>query len=269
MSSTKVVANGVDEIVLPTQPVEASAINPENMILFGLPKCGKTGIILDEKTGLKNCLLLDVERGSNHYKGLKLQPPEGYGPVSTFNWMKKVSQTIRDQDRPYDYVAIDTLSYLDELSEWVGTYRYMQRPGNKFNVRDGVTLKPADPGYESVHTLPEGYGYRWSRESMLDMYDQLKGLGRICTIFICHVNDRFVLKEAQEVRVIELSLTGKVKNIVARDVDAIGYVWNDDGQMKISFKGNETKVGGIRGANHIQGYEGPLDWDKVFVKTKK
>jgi hypothetical protein len=259
-----------EDIVLPSKPVKASAINPESMILFGLPKCGKTRTIMDEKTGLKNCLLIDVENGSNHYSGLKMQVPEGYGPVSTFNWLKKVAQTIKDSGKPYDYVAIDTLSYLDEISEWVGTYRYMQRPGNKFNMKDGVPLKPTDPNYESVHTVPEGYGYRWSREAMMDIFSQLKGLGKICTIFICHVADKYVLSKQtnQEVRVIDLSLTGKLRNIIARDVDAIGYVWNEDGQMQISFKGSEEKVGGIRGANHIQGYEGPLEWDKIFIKEK-
>jgi hypothetical protein len=256
-------------IVLPTEPIQATAINPESMILFGLPKCGKTRAIMDKVTGLGNCLLLDIEKGSNHYTGLKMQPPEGYGPVKTYTWLKSVAESIRQSGKPYDYVAIDTLSYLDELSEWVGTYRYMQRPGSKFNLNKETNkfYKPSDPEYESVHTVPEGYGYRWSREALLDIYHELKGLGRMCTIFICHVADKYILSKEknQEVRVIDLSLTGKLRNIIARDVDAIGYVWNEEGELQISFKGNEEKVGGIRGADHIQGYEGKLDWNKIFI----
>lgn len=250
-------------IVLPKKIIPASAVVPESMILFGLAKCGKTTILSE----LSNCLLIDTENGANFVDALKVQPEKDAGPVSKFLWLKKVAQQIKDEGRPYDFVAIDTLSYLDEIAEWVGTFNYMQRKGNKWNVHpNGTLMKPTDEGYESVHMLPEGYGYRWSREAMLDIFDSLKGLGKICTIFICHVADKFVLSKQtnQEVRVIDLSLTGKLRNIIARDVDAIGYVWNDDGTMHISFKGNEEKVGGIRGSKHIQGYEGPLDWKQIF-----
>lgn len=268
-------------IILPTMPIQATAVNPESLVLFGLPKCGKTRAIMDQESGLKNCLLIDVEKGSNHYTGLKLQPPEEYGAVRTFSWLKELATTIKDSGKPYDYVAIDTLSYLDELAETVGTWNYMNSvQGKNFNIaknadgeiikdKDGKSRKifPTEPGFESVHTLPEGYGYRWSREALLDIFKHLKGLGKICTIFICHVADKYIVSKErnQEVRVIDLSLTGKVRNIVSRDVDAIGYVWNEEGTMHISFKGNEERVGGIRGSEHIQGYEGPLEWDKIFV----
>ena len=165
---------------------------------------------------------------------------------------------------------------MDELSEWVGTYNYMHSPqGASFNrekdakgqaIKHGPMLAPDDPSYESVHTIGEGYGYRYSREAMTDLLDECKDLGKICTIFVCHVVDKYVISKQTntEVRSIDLSLTGKVKQIYSRDVDAIGYIWNTSGEANISFKGNEDKVGGMRGNKHIQGYEGPLDWKKIF-----
>lgn len=251
-------------IELPKEIVKATKEVPSSLIFFGLPKCGKT----TELTKLPNCLLIDVERGSDFVDGFKVQPPKDVKPVALFNWVKSVAKKIKDDGRPYDFVGIDTTSFLDEQSEWVGTYNYMQTPqGKNFNrTKDGIMLTPDNPAYESVHSIGEGYGYRYSRAAMTDILDTCKDLGKICTIFVCHVKDKFVVSKQSntEVRSIDLSLTGKVKDIYARDIDAIGYIWNKGGIAHISFKGNEEKIGGMRGNKHLQGYEGPLDWSKIF-----
>lgn len=256
-------------IELPKTIIKAEKLVPENIVMFGLPKCGKTTAL----SKLPNNLIVDAEKGAGYVDAVKIAPPEGLGPVAVFRWLKELAKTIKDEGKPYDFVSIDTLSYLDEISEWVGTYNYMNNTmGKKFNRNvDGSMKKPDDPDYASVNTLPEGYGYRWSREAMLDLFDSLKGTGRISTIFVCHVADKYVVSKQnnQEVRVMDLSLTGKLRNIIARDVDAIGYVWNEEGKMQISFNGNEEKVGGMRGAKHIQGYEGELKWDELFLLKGK
>lgn len=252
-------------IELPKEIVKAEAIVPSSLIIFGLPKCGKTTILSE----LNNNLIIDVEKGAKFVDSFKIAPPADSGPVAKFNWLKEAAQSIRDAGRPYDFVSIDTLSYLDEQSEWVGTYNYMNNAmGKKFNRKeDGSKMKPTDKEYTSVHNLAEGYGYRWSRDAMTDIFDTLKDLGKICTIFVCHVADKYVISKQsdKEVRVMDLSLTGKLKNIIVRDVDAVGYVWNKNGEMQIAFNGNEEKVGGMRGSKHIQGYEGKLDWNKIFL----
>jgi len=256
------------KIELPTTPIKPTKVVPSSLIIFGLPKCGKTTAL----SQLPNNLIIDVERGSDFIEGLKIQPPKDVKPVSLFKWLREVAKEIKNQGRPYDFVSIDTTSYLDEISEWVGTYNYMQTvQGKKFNRRDGVTLKPDDPEYESVHTLAEGYGYRYSRAAMTNLFDEIKDLGKICTIFVCHVKDKFVVSKQSntEVRAMDLSLTGKVRDIYTRDVDAIGYIWNKEGKVNISFRGNEDKIGGMRGDEHIQGYEGILDWNMIFQLDKK
>lgn len=269
---SKTIVETTELLELPTEPQEPLKDVPSSMIMFGLPKCGKTTIL----SKLPGLLDIDVERGSDFVKIMRLQPPKDAKPVAIFNWIKKVSQSIKEAGRPYDFVAIETASFLDELSEWVGTWRYMNSiQGKSFNrvdgKKDGVMLKPTDPDYESVHTLPDGNGYRYSRAVMTELFDMTKDLGKICTIYVCHVTDKYIVSKLTntEVRAIDLSLTGKVKHIYSRDVDAIGYVWNKDGKINISFKGNEEKLGGMRGNNHIQGYEGPLDWDLIFKLNQK
>lgn len=257
------------KIELPKQETKAERVNPYNMVIYGLPKSGKTTAVVE----LPNHLLIDYEEGSKFVNGVKIAPPEGLGPVAKFKWLKDVAAEIRAAGKPYDYVIIDTFSQIDEDSEFTGTFRYMNSvQGKGFNRADkgGVMLKPDDPNYSSVHTLPEGFGYRWSRSEITDMYQTLSGLGKICTIFITHVADKFLASKSSNTEVVTrtLALTGKVKDIIARKVDCIGYLYNEDGKTMISFKGNEDRIGGIR-AKHVVGYEGPLDWSKIFITEEK
>jgi len=253
------------DIELPTQITKAERVNPKTMVIFGLAKCGKT----TELSKLPNNLIIDVEDGTEFVDSLKLKVPKDLGPVGKFAWLNKVAQKIHNDGHPYDYVTIDTFSELDSLAEWNGTFRYMNSSqGVKFN-RDatGKMLPYGHPDYESVQTLPNGYGYRWSRDEIMSMYDVLCNLGKICTIFVCHVADKSIVSKLtnQEVVTRDISLVGKTRDILARKVDAIGYLYNEEGKAMISFKGNEEKIGGNR-AKHLAGYDGPLDWNKIFIK---
>lgn len=250
-------------IVLPTSISKPKTVNPRTMVLYGKPKVGKT----TAAAKLPNCLLVDVEKGSDFIEGMIITPTK-HTPVAKFNWLRELARTIREQGHPYDYVVIDTLSQLDMDAEWVGTYNYMNSiMGKKFNRdQNGEIIKPTDPNYESVVTLPNGAGYRYTRDAIMGMYDELKDLGKICTIFICHVADKMVgEKNGELVMVKDLALVGKTRDIIPRLCDAIGNVWNEDGKMMVSFIGNNEKIGGIR-SPHLLGYKGELDWEKIFVK---
>jgi len=256
-------------IVLPTVATPIQSVNPKNLLLFGLQKCGKTTAL----SKLKGCLIIDTEvEGTEFVEALRLKVPMNAGPVTKMTWLKDVAKAIRAAGCPYDYVAIDTLTEVDEWAEWSGTMAYMNSiAGKNFNRNPatGVMLPPTDVNYESVHTLPNGYGYRWSRQEMTEIYELFQSIGKVCTIFVCHVMDKNVVSKLtnSEVKTMDISLTGKVRDIIGRRVTGIGYVYNKGGELMISFKGNEDKVGGIR-SEHIRGYEGVLDWDKIFIKEE-
>jgi AAA domain len=252
-----------ESLVLPQKASKPEAVNLRTMIISGLPKSGKTTAVAK----LPNSLIIDTENGTDFVECMKLKFPEGVGPVGKFKWLREVAAKIKEEGRPYDYVIVDTLSELDVLAEWEGTWKYMNSMQGKAFNRDGNGnhLKPSDPNYESVLTLGQGYGYRYTREAILGIFDTLKDLGKICTIFICHVADKMISKGAsEEVMVKDLALVGKTRDILPRTVDATATVWNDEGKMMISFKGNERKIGGVR-AKHLVGYEGELIWDKIFI----
>ncbi len=256
---------------LPTQKTKPT-VNMETCILYGLPKCGKTTLL----SKLENCLIIDTENGSNKIQGLIKKLPENMGPVGRMKWLEDFADYLIAQGKPYDYVAIDTFSEVNDMAEWSGTYRYMNSSqGQKFNrekdqygdpIKKGPMLKPSDPDYESVHTIGEGFGYRWSREDTLRVFDKFSKVAKKCVFFVCHVEDKFLAqKEAGQVVPRQLALTGKLRDILPRKVDAIGYVYNDEGVIKINFTGNEERVGGNR-CPHLQGYNDVADWTKIFIE---
>lgn len=251
-----------NDFELPTG-LSTPEINMESCILYGLPKCGKTTLL----STLPNCLIIDTEDGTNKVAALVKKVPDDRGPVGKMKWLEDFADYLITQGKPYDYIAIDTLSEVNEWAEWSGTYRYMNTTqGQNFNRRDdGTMLNPKDPDYESVHSMGKGYGYRWSREDTQRVFDKFKRAANKCAFFVCHVEDKF-LAENEKATVIpkQLALTGKLRDILPRKVDAIGYVYNDEGVIKINFTGNEERVGGNR-CLHLQGYNDVADWNKIFI----
>jgi len=250
--------------LLPKEAKKGVNKNIKTLVLFGMPKVGKTTSLAK----LKNCLIIDTEKGTDFIEGAFVVNVPDEGPLAKWRFLKDLAEEIKSQNYPYDYVVIDTFSELDEISEWVGTANYMMSPqGKRFNREsDEVTIiKKGDPRFESVHSIGQGYGYKYSREAILDMFDTLKNLGKICTIFVCHVTDKTIaVNGSSVVNGKDLALTGKVKDIIPRKVDAVACMYQENNELKISFVGSEHKVGGVR-VKHLTGYEGPLDWEKIFI----
>ena len=255
-------------------PTELSTPDQDmhSCILYGLPKCGKTTIL----SQLEGCLIIDTEEGSDKVSGLIKKVPSNLGPVSKMQWLDKFADELIKAGKPYDYVALDTMSEVNDWAEWSGTYRYCNSiMGKSFNreldplgkpIKGGPILPPTDDNYESVHNLAEGYGYRWSREDTMRMFEKYLRVAKKCVFYVCHVEDKYIAaKEAIDTVVPkQLALTGKLRNILPRKVDAIGYISNDEGIIKVNFTGNEERVGGNR-CEHLRGYNGILDWGKIFL----
>ena len=130
--------------------------SPVIQILYGSPKSGKTTII----SQLKNHLILELEPGGANYISGRIQQ---INKPSEFN--EVLDLIMKSETLVADYLIIDTITKLDEWSEIVGTYAYMSKSqGQSFNkvglLKTGKMIMHNEKEYDTIHTLPNGFGYQ-------------------------------------------------------------------------------------------------------------
>jgi hypothetical protein len=94
----------MSEIILPTKKTAPTAVSPENLMIFSKPKVGKTSLL----AALDDCLLLDLESGSKYIEAMRMEATDIAG-------IKAIGEAIKAQNNPYKYVAIDTVTKLEDL----------------------------------------------------------------------------------------------------------------------------------------------------------
>ena len=227
--------------------------NPRIQLLYSTPKTGKTTIV----SKLPNHLIVELEPAGADYVEGRIQ---NINKASEFNEFLDLIKNSKE--KVCDYLVIDTVTKLDEWSEIVGTYEYMGKPqGKKFNREGesefGKPIYHTDKRFESVHTLGQGFGYKYSRDVMIEWYDKLQDLITLnkvsYIILLAHVKDKLIeSKNGDTVEHIDINLTGKVKAIYTSRVDAVGHMYREQNKAYISYTNDAKIVCGGR-CSHLEG----------------
>lgn len=240
---------------LPKQAAPPTTVDPRVLILYGAPKVGKT-TVLAQLSQQHNCLIVDLEDGTDYLTAMRIK-------VHNMAELEAVAQRLREDlakyGKPtYDFVAIDTVSAMEDWAELRGTERYKANP-------TGKNFKGA-----SVLELPHGHGYLWLRLAFQELLGMFSGTSKRL-ILVCHLRDKFLDKGGQEVAVKDLELTGKIRSITASKADAIGYMFRDatrnQGALMVSFQTLEQVSCGSR-CDHLKGQVFPFDWKKIYTELK-
>lgn len=142
--------------ILPLEVVGPETLSPKNLIIFSKPKVGKTELV----SKLDKCLILDFEKGSSFISGYKIQ-------IESVDHLKKVGAEIKkyreDNGKyPYNYVAIDTTTSLEEMGSVYGEQLYSKTIPGKNWFKKGPDGKLAEDAgkrkYGSLTGMPEGAG---------------------------------------------------------------------------------------------------------------
>jgi hypothetical protein len=229
---------------LPKTKVKATRKSPKNMIIYGAPKIGKTTVL----SQLDDCLILDLEEGSDMVDALKVK-------VKSLKELGEAGKAIHEAKKPYKYVAIDTISKLEEWCEADAKVLYMQTPMGK-------NFEQKNPG-ASVLSLPNGAGYLYLRIAYKKWIDRLNTLADHI-ILVGHLKDKMLEKKGKEVAVKDLDLTGKIKQITCANADAVGYLYREDEKTMVSFDSMDDITAGSR-CDHLKGKTMPLEWSKIFI----
>jgi hypothetical protein len=247
-------------INLPTGKAPAVTASPSNLIIFSKPKTGKTTLIAE----LDNCLLLDLENGSNYVSAMKIQ-------ANSIADIKEIGTAIFADNKPYDYIAVDTITKLEDICIPYAEELYSKTPMGKnwFNPENGGKLK-----YGNILGLPEGAGYFWTRQAFTKVIDYILTWAPY-VIFVGHVKDTQLEKTGGTFNAMDLDLTGKLKRITTSNSDAIGYLYRKGNKNILSFKTNDEISCGAR-PEHLRNEEIVISevdengeytthWDKVFI----
>lgn len=187
-------------IELPTKKVPAESQDPKYLILFGLPKVGKTTIL----STLENNLILDFENGSTYVDALKIK-------IGSLKELKDVCKAIKEAGCPYRYITIDTITSVEEMAKPLALQLYL-------NTVQGSTFTG-----KNVLDAPMGAGYAKVREAIEMIIDMVAKCAP--NIIICgHVKDA-ALTEGATNNVRTLDLTGKTSRILSAKSDAIGLIY--------------------------------------------
>ena len=231
-------------ITLPKEKVKASRKSPKNMVIYGPPKIGKTTAL----SQLDDCLIIDLEDGSDMVDALKVK-------VNDLAELTEVGKAIMKDGKSYKYIAIDTITKLEEWCEEDAKRIYMATPMGK-------NFEQKNPG-ASVLSLPNGAGYLYLRIAYKKWIDRLNKLADH-VILVGHLKDKMLEKKGKEVAAKDLDLTGKIKSITCANADAIGYIYREDDQTMISFNSMDDVTAGSR-CDHLKGETMPLNWSNIFI----
>ena len=253
-------------IVLPKEKIKATRTNPKTMVLFSLPKSGKTTAV----AALDNCLIIDLEEGSDFVDAMKIDVvkqarQKNVLPIDVlYDVITSIEKENKEKgDYVYKYIAVDTVTALEDIVLPLANKIYKSTPMGRTWIGDDVT------------TLPSGAGYRYTRMALSKTLNRLEELCDTL-IILGHVKDKMVEHRGKEITERGLDLTGKSSSMLCAHVDAVGYIYRDENKTIINFNASKNLISESR-ARHIAGKEivitesdenGNLkfNWSKIFLK---
>lgn len=244
---------------IPKQIIKAQSQSPDKLLLYSLPKVGKTSTAAK----LENNLIIDLEQGTTKVDSLHMR-------ANNHKELQQIVKALSEEKQktgknPFKYITIDTATKLEEFAEEVAVTLYQSSPMGKSFKGGPLELKALSMG--------AGYGYIRRAYKMM-----INSIAPLCDrlILIGHTKDKYIQKDDKEVVAVEVDLSGKLSQIVTQNVDAIGYVYRKKNQLFVSFKTDGDIITGNR-SKHLSGKDILLSesdpetgeitayWDKIYI----
>jgi hypothetical protein len=236
------------EIPKVTAPVRTE---PRTILINGAVKIGKTTICAELST-IGNSIAISTD--PDGYDAVEARYLRAETPGQFVKLLSELTIYV-DKHGQFDFLILDNATRMDEFSEVVGTYNYMNSSmGKSYNnaknpdgspILVGTSIKKythLDKEWESALNLPNGAGYSWTRNAMVEWFEKISKLAKH-TIFITHVKDvKIETKLGDLIDSTTIDLTGKVKNIFASKVDAVAQMLVEGSTRYLSFENKEGNI---------------------------
>lgn len=242
---------------LPVKPVPAATQDPKNLIIYGVPKIGKTTLLAT----LDNNLIIDLEDGSDYISALKVK-------VHNVRELLELCKAIKEAGKPYKFITIDTVTALEDIAEPLALKLYKDSP-------QGANYAGTD-----ILNVPHGAGYGFLRTAIKKLLEKIKECSENI-IVVGHVKEKSIdkLESSSDATIKEFDVTGKMGRILASSSDAIGYIHRDkDSNLCINFMtGGEASAGArpehlankdVIVAEHQEDGTFKSYWDRIYPSLK-
>lgn len=205
-------------IELPKTKIPAETQDPKRLIIFSKPKMGKSSALAQ----LPDCLCVDLEAGGYSYiDAMKVT-------VNSVKELKELCKAIIDAGKPYKYIALDTISRLEDMAKPLALKLFQETPAGSQFTGDDVL--------DAAH----GAGYGALRKAV-EMCIEMVAKCAPNIILVCHSKDAAV--GSSDVTIRQINLLGKTGSVLASKSDAIGYLKRDENSNTIlSFNTNDTAI---------------------------
>lgn len=232
-------------IILPTERSIVTNYNPKLLILFGKPKSGKSSLV----AAIDDNLIIDLEDG---YRALSVMKVQARTAQDMFNIRSAIIEKGKEiKKAPYKFITIDNATRLEEMSIPLAAELYRQTPmgagwgfvtdENNVAVKDPKTGKPIIDTKADVRQLANGAGWLYMRKALRQLIDMFKPLCETL-ILVCHVKDKQIRKNGEEMFEMSLDLAGKIGEILCGEADAVGYIYRDGNKTFLSFEGGDNTI---------------------------
>ena len=241
------------EIVLPTTRRKAQSYNPRLLVLYGMPKSGKSSAV----ASIDDNLIIDLEDG---YRALDVMTVLARDIYDIFNIKSALQKKATEEGKlPYKFITIDNATRLEEmcLIYAAALYRKTSMGANWGVLRDSNGLivkkdgKPVPDPKADVRTLPNGAGYLYLRNALKEVIHMFMPYCETL-ILVCHVKDRQIQMNNVESTELVVDLAGKLGDIICGEADAVGYIYREKNKTMLSFDGGENLIREAR-SPHLRG----------------
>jgi hypothetical protein len=225
-------------INLPLKKRAAKINSPSTIILFSQPKAGKTIAVAD----LPKCLIIDFEKGAHAIDAMSVD-------VTSITHLQQVCDAVKTNGYPYSYIALDTISALEEMCIKEAERRYsLTTEGiNWYLTNKDGTLHPESGKFQlgSIFNLGFGKGYTLVGDCYAEVLEMVKRCAPK-VILLAHSTLTTTKKKGKEVQSLDLMLGKKARFISTFKADAIGHIYRKDGKNYVNFTATDDVNAGGR-----------------------
>lgn len=118
-------------------------------------------------------------------------------------------------------------------------------------IKDPKTGKTMVDPKADIRILPKGSGYMYLRKAIKQLIDMFKPLCETL-ILVCHVKDKQIQKNGEEMSEMAVDLAGKSADIICGEADAVGYLYREGNKTYLSFEGGDNTIREAR-SPHLRG----------------